>query len=523
MKTTALFVDFDNVYSGLLRSSSVWAERFAREPARWIRWLTMEMQAIGSKDPLGFDPEIDTRRVLVRRCYLNPVHFNQYRRPFHEAGFEIVDCPPMTAAGKTSTDIHLVLDVLDALQDSTRFDEFMVFSADADFSPLLRRLRRHDRRTAIFAAGAMSASYKASADVVIDIDTFVQHGLGFGFDSPEDFNEDISNFDIQINKNIFLQRELEEYIFEIVQNDNLPVPFGLLASMLQERMPAVITGKWFGNLNLYNLLRNVKIHGLHIDFETQTVFDQRRRNGVQPPIRPQIVATQSEPITQIETLKIETTVELTSDQTAANYIHKIVTQSDTPVHLSEMGNVLKKKFPDLAASSWSGARTLNNYIERLAPHLGTLIKVHLTSGNTFVVMDPAKHERPKQAIVSDLTVSSMLRAAEMPQIHPRDLKLVLEQLWEHLGNENFQIEPISRLINAQLRSSGEIQAAKQATSIIQALIYGGLDPAVIVNNTEDMTTIAVAVILSAWSRETLMQVDNDARTHFLFWLANEEK
>lgn len=52
-----------------------------------------------------------------------------------------------------------------------------MFSADADFSPVLRRLRRHDWRTVVFAAGAMSEAYKAPADVVIDIPTFIREGL----------------------------------------------------------------------------------------------------------------------------------------------------------------------------------------------------------------------------------------------------------------------------------------------------------------------------------------------------------
>ena len=123
----ALFVDFDNVYSGLRRISAEAAERFSRQPLRWLHWL---MDADGTSS--------SQRRVLVRRCYLNPVMYQKYRRPFHEAGFEIVDCPPMTATGKTSTDIHLVLDTMDALMDATHFDEFIVFSADADFSPVLR-------------------------------------------------------------------------------------------------------------------------------------------------------------------------------------------------------------------------------------------------------------------------------------------------------------------------------------------------------------------------------------------------
>ena len=77
---TALFVDFDNVYSGLRRISAQGADRFARQPARWLRWLTEDLPhtAVANQDDGG-------RRILVRRCYLNPVMFQQYRRPFHEA------------------------------------------------------------------------------------------------------------------------------------------------------------------------------------------------------------------------------------------------------------------------------------------------------------------------------------------------------------------------------------------------------------------------------------------------------
>jgi hypothetical protein len=81
----ALFVDFDNVYSGLRRISAEAAERFSRQPLRWLHWLTR-----GVGDESVDDASSDRRRVLVRRCYLNPVMYQKYRRPFHEAGFEIV-------------------------------------------------------------------------------------------------------------------------------------------------------------------------------------------------------------------------------------------------------------------------------------------------------------------------------------------------------------------------------------------------------------------------------------------------
>ncbi len=176
---SALFVDFDNVYTQLRQLQPAAAERFARQPTEWIRWLTESLEI-----PVGHEPQA-RRRLLVRRCYLNPNWYQTYRHAFLRAGFEIVDCPPVTAQGKTSTDIHMVLDIIELLQHETRYDEFIVFSADADFTPVLRKLRRFDRRTSVLAIGFPSAAYQASADLLIDERLFVEQALGLSADALE--------------------------------------------------------------------------------------------------------------------------------------------------------------------------------------------------------------------------------------------------------------------------------------------------------------------------------------------------
>jgi hypothetical protein len=168
---SALFVDFDNVFSLLRQLQPGAAEQFARHPDAWIHWLTHSLALPEPHD------DGQRRRLLVRRCYLNPNWYQAYRHAFLRAGFEIVDCPPVTSQGKTSTDIHLVLDAVDLLQHDTRYDEFIVFSADADFTPLLRKLRRHDRRTTVLAIGFPSAAYQASADLLIPERVFVSDAL----------------------------------------------------------------------------------------------------------------------------------------------------------------------------------------------------------------------------------------------------------------------------------------------------------------------------------------------------------
>ncbi|MGY1782094.1 NYN domain-containing protein [Geodermatophilus sp. SYSU D01036] len=151
---SALYVDFDNLYSGLRLVDQDAASVFANDPGRLLAWL-----ASGADDEGVF-----RRRFLVRDCYLNPQVYAGYRAQFVAAGFRVIDCPSLTQRGKSSADTHIVLDVVDALSHATRYDEFVICSADADFSPLMTKLRRHDRRTLMVAAGPYAAAYEAVCD-----------------------------------------------------------------------------------------------------------------------------------------------------------------------------------------------------------------------------------------------------------------------------------------------------------------------------------------------------------------------
>jgi hypothetical protein len=214
--------------------------------------------------------------VLVRRCYLNPVMYQKYRRPFHEAGFEIVDCPPMTATGKTSTDIHLVLDTMDALLDDTHFDEFIVFSADADFSPVLRRLRRHDRRTVVFAAGAMSESYKASADRVIDMQTFLRDALALPLADDEEDPPAQVDAALASTATGELRRRIVDQIRRIVLKADLPVRLPALAQLLQREIAGLRESQWDGAGSFGNLMRQLDLGDIEFDFQDDVAFDRGR-------------------------------------------------------------------------------------------------------------------------------------------------------------------------------------------------------------------------------------------------------
>lgn len=158
---SALFVDFDNIYLGLRNMDPGAAEAFATRPDRWMSWLENKSDT-GEATQGG-----PTRRFLVRNAYINPEAFGRYRAFFTRSGFRSIDCPPLTSRGKNSADIYMVLDIMDALADETRYDEFVIMSADADFTPVLQRLRAKDRWTTVVAAGLSAAAFRATCDVFV--------------------------------------------------------------------------------------------------------------------------------------------------------------------------------------------------------------------------------------------------------------------------------------------------------------------------------------------------------------------
>jgi hypothetical protein len=156
-----MFVDFDNVYTGLQALDPLAAKRFAEDPKHWADALSSG----GSGE--------DARRFLIRNCYLNPVVYSKYRTYWTRAGFRVIDCPSLTQRGKSSTDINLVLDAMDALSGNVGIEEFFIASADADFTSLIQRFRAADRMTTVIAAGAVAFAYREMADHVVESHDFV--------------------------------------------------------------------------------------------------------------------------------------------------------------------------------------------------------------------------------------------------------------------------------------------------------------------------------------------------------------
>ncbi len=254
----ALFVDFDNVYIGLQRLDAGAAEAFASSPAHWLTGLETGNDADGEF----------TRHFLVRACYLNPSAFSQFRPNFTRAGFRVVDCPSLTQQGKSSADINLVLDAVDALAAQTHYDEFVIVSADADFTPLALRCREADRRVTIITASPAASAYRAVADTVVTADelaelvknpevmTFEETAEPTADLSPEPAGGTTSSRRGRAHASASGQAvsPARRAVLRLVRTADRPLTGGVVAQAAQKADPSLLTSGWDGTGSFFGWL-----------------------------------------------------------------------------------------------------------------------------------------------------------------------------------------------------------------------------------------------------------------------------
>jgi len=244
---SALFIDFDNIFITLQDQDPAAAEKFATDPEGWLSWLEQHSPTnyYGSAGSL--------RRILLRRCYMNPKKFSNYRPYFIRSAFEVIDCPPLTQQGKTTSDIHMVMDIMDALDHPVQYNEFIIFSGDTDFTPVLLRIRKFDRRAVVFAVSYVSPAYKSACDYLIPYDDFVSKGL-----EMEDLEEAQHNGpQVQIsNGTLVLVKKLAGLL-----RSSIDSPYGIEASELPaiyKALPEFKFGEnWLGFRSLRRLTEAV--------------------------------------------------------------------------------------------------------------------------------------------------------------------------------------------------------------------------------------------------------------------------
>jgi uncharacterized LabA/DUF88 family protein len=266
---TALYLDFDNVFTGLRHLDPGAAIRFAEEPRVWLERLASS--ATVSRP----------RRWLVLRCYMNPagsiadgpgqrIYFSKFRPFFTGAGFDVIDCPRLTHT-KNAADIRLVVDAVDALRADVVYDEFVIASGDSDMTPLLVRLRAADRRTTIVSPSDAAAALVSVADRLIDGQALLDLVQGEDLEDEDDIivvaparraappdevpKEAGANGASRRSSNRF--RELVESTYARASS---PINLAVLAQDLRRELGAEIDkSQWFGHGTLVRALESLEL------------------------------------------------------------------------------------------------------------------------------------------------------------------------------------------------------------------------------------------------------------------------
>ncbi len=288
---TALYVDFDNVFSGLMELDHRAAIDFAEAPGDWLQRLGELDQHKGI-----------IRDFLVRRCYLNPqgscinkkdpekrIYFSTFRPFLTRAGFAVIDCPALTAQNKNASDIRIVIDILDALQHRTVFDEFILLSSDADFTPVLQRVREHDRRTMIVCSSQIARAYERIADSFLEEQALInliadpkEAELATESLAEEPSSEDGLVTDSSHESGTTgvlddrplaeLREKALDILLERVAASSTAVPLGDVANRILQQLGAVVkVSKWFGAGTMTAALRVSETS--HLRWTTHYVWD----------------------------------------------------------------------------------------------------------------------------------------------------------------------------------------------------------------------------------------------------------
>lgn len=144
-KNMALFCDFENVALGV----------------REAKYADFDIKKVLERLLLKGD-------IVVKKAYCDWERYREFKKPMHEAAFELIEIPHVRMSGKNSADIRMVVDALDLCYTKAHVDTFVIISGDSDFSPLVSKLRENNK--VVIGVGVK----KSSSDLLIaNCDEFI--------------------------------------------------------------------------------------------------------------------------------------------------------------------------------------------------------------------------------------------------------------------------------------------------------------------------------------------------------------
>jgi len=108
--------------------------------------------------------------IVVKKAYCDWARYKDFKKPMHEASFELIEIPHVRQSGKNSADIRMVVDALDLCYTKEHVDTFVIISGDSDFSPLVSKLRENNKT--VIGVGVKSST---SDLLIANCDEFIYY------------------------------------------------------------------------------------------------------------------------------------------------------------------------------------------------------------------------------------------------------------------------------------------------------------------------------------------------------------
>jgi hypothetical protein len=458
---SALFVDFDNIYLGLQREDPNAAEQFATNPSHWLQWLQDRLSHSSEEN------ERQRRKILFRRCYLNPSQFGRFRPYFTRSAFEVVDCPPLTSGGKTSADIQMVMDILDALGHSTRFEEFIILSGDADFTPMLLRLSKHDRRSAVLAIGPASVAYKAACDLLIDQDTFLEEAIGVTTTQSTRSAENPATTAMQE-----LLRRIADKVYERASSIGELVATDLPA-IFREFQEFTASTNWLG-FNSLRMMTGAVTQARQdlemVDGDPWKVRVSNVEGAAEAPFRERAPAAPLYRPAPVDQGRLTEQI--------LEYVKGVVAASDSAVPMARAAQMVISRFgEDVLASRWAGAGTFRDLLEgRQNPGFS------ISSLKPGYLYDPEHHQvpsdgRPDELASMDPVLGSLAyrvhQLTDTPYLTPVEYGQVFRHIAEEVTAHGYFLTRTSKAVRDRCIEEGATIARASVNFILRGITFGG--------------------------------------------------
>jgi len=352
-----------------------------------------------------------------------------------------------------------VMDILDALHHETRFDEFILLSGDADFTPVLLRLSKHDRRTAVLAIGPASAAYKAACDLLIDEDSFFEEAIGGGGeDAKGALGAGAANASPLGTASLqALLQGIAERVYERIAAAGELMATDLPA-IYREFPEFTASTNWLGFRSLRQMTWAVVRTREDL---TVTDGDPWRVREASPDVDIDPAAGSEPP---------------TADVLAA--IAEMVALADAPLPMAKVAQAITSRFGDaVLRSRWLGAGSFRDLL--LAREIPGLA---LSPGKPGFLYDPERHVLPASGALDEVALSHpdlaplayrIFQVTDTPYLAPAEYNRLFGWIADEVNDNGYFLHRTSKAVRDRSIEEASPVARMSVNFILRGIVFSG--------------------------------------------------